>query len=208
MIYVMGSLRNPKVVDVTVELEQAGYEVFSEWYGTGPEADDFWQKYEKARGRSYMQALKGWAARNIFEFDKFHLDRCDAGILVYPAGKSAHIELGYLIGRGKPAYILLDGEPERYEVMANFATGVYLDLKEIMNEFANLRRGPVDTQGTSEVVSCNVDGCWVCNNQTVVGPREHRDGQRPGTSETAGSTRDQGLAWGADGRFDGSSKLS
>lgn len=126
------------MVEVTVGLEKAGHEVFSEWYGTGPEADSFWQDYEKARGRSYIQALKGWAARNIFEFDKFHLDRCDAGVLVYPAGKSAHIELGYLIGRGKPAYILLDGEPERYEVMTNFATGVYLDLKEIVNELTHL----------------------------------------------------------------------
>jgi hypothetical protein len=32
---------------------------------------------------------------------------------------------GYLIGQGKPGFILMDGEPERYDVMYKFATVVF-----------------------------------------------------------------------------------
>lgn len=176
MIYVMGSLRNPRVLEVTIALDKLGFEVFSEWFGTGPDADQFWQDYEKARGRTYLQALKGWAARNIFEFDKFHLDRCDAGVLVYDAGKSAHTELGYLIGKGKPAYILLNGEPERYDVMANFATDVFPDLKGLTNELENLRGGTLDSQGSSEGGGWADFRGWPHDHEGVVGARERGRG--------------------------------
>jgi len=54
------------------------------------------------------------------------------GVLVLPAGKSGHLELGYMIGQGKPGYILLDGEPERFDVMYNFATGVFTNLSDLL----------------------------------------------------------------------------
>ena len=53
-------------------------------------------------------------------------------MLVLPAGKSGHLEAGYLIGQGKPVYILLAGEPERFDVMYNFAAGVYTSLDELI----------------------------------------------------------------------------
>lgn len=64
----------------------------------------------------------------MFEFDKKHLDACDAAILVLPAGRSGHLELGYVLGKGKPGYILLADEEKRWDVMYKFATGVYSDL--------------------------------------------------------------------------------
>ena len=69
---------------------------------------------ENARNdATYTGNLKNWAAQIVFDFDRKHLNRVDAGLLVLPAGKSGHLELGYLIGLGKPGYILLDGEPDR-----------------------------------------------------------------------------------------------
>lgn len=120
-IYLIGSLRNPKVMEVANDLRSRGYNVLDDWMAAGPEADDYWQKYEQQRGRSYSEALQGLAANHVFHFDKGHLDSSDAGVLVLPAGKSGHLELGYLVGQGKPGFILLAGEPERYDVMYKFA---------------------------------------------------------------------------------------
>ena len=70
----------------------------------------------------YKVALAGYAAKHVFAFDKLHLNRCDGAVLVMPAGKSGHLELGYVSGIGKPASILFDSVPERYDVMTQFAT--------------------------------------------------------------------------------------
>lgn len=130
-IYVIGSLRNPKVPEVGRYLRALGHTVFDDWYAAGPEADDCWQAYEQSRGHSLPQALEGYQAWHVFEYDRFHLNRCDVGVLVLPVGKSGHLEFGYMIGRGKPGYILLDKDPDRYDVMYRFAKGIYTDLKEL-----------------------------------------------------------------------------
>jgi len=133
-IYVIGSLRNPNVPDVAARLRRdiPGAEVFDDWYAAGPEADDYWQKYENNRGHNMQQALAGHAAQHVFGFDKAHLDTCDIAVLVMPAGKSAHLELGYVIGKGKVGYILLDKEPERFDVMYNFADLVTTEFDDVV----------------------------------------------------------------------------
>jgi nucleoside 2-deoxyribosyltransferase len=75
--------------------------------------------------------MKGYAAKHVFEFDKHHLDRCTGAILMLPAGKSGHLELGYIIGQGKPGYILLDGEPTRFDQMYQFAKDVFYNKEEL-----------------------------------------------------------------------------
>jgi nucleoside 2-deoxyribosyltransferase len=137
VIYLIGSLRNPEVPKVAAYLRTLGFEVFDDWYSAGPEADDCWQAYEKERGHSYPQALKGWHAKDVFAFDKYHLDRADMGVLLLPAGKSGHLELGYVVGQGKPGFILMQGEPERYDVMYQFANGgVFYDQHSLGQEIS------------------------------------------------------------------------
>ncbi len=131
-IYLIGSLRNPLIPEVGVELRSLGYEVFDDWFSGGYEADDKWREYEQARGRTYRQALDGYIAEHIFGFDKVHLDAADMAILVAPAGKSGHLELGYIIGQGKPGFILLD-DPDRWDIMYKFATDVF-ETREAMYE--------------------------------------------------------------------------
>lgn len=137
MIYLIGSLRNPEVPKIANSLRAYGFEVFDSWFAPGPNADDYWRDYEKQKGMDYRQALKGPAAQHIFNFDKEWLDRAEAAVMVMPAGKSCHMELGYMIGQGKPAFILFDQEPERFDVMHNFATDVFFNLEECM---ATLKR--------------------------------------------------------------------
>ena len=132
MIYLIGSLRNPKITEVAARLRAEGYEVFDDWYSPGPHADDHWQAYERQRGHTYKQALQGYAARQVFEFDHYHLNRADVGVMVMPAGKSGHLELGYMAGKGKLTFVLFDEEPERYDVMYQFCTDVCFYMEELL----------------------------------------------------------------------------
>ena len=146
-LYLIGSLRNPEVPALAERLRTHGHDVFDDWFAAGPEADDWWQKYEQARGHTYAQGLSNFAADHVFKFDKHHLDKADGGVLLLPAGKSGHLELGYLIGQGKPCYILLASkEPERWDVMYKFATGVFNDEVELVHALA--QRSLVNAQMT------------------------------------------------------------
>jgi nucleoside 2-deoxyribosyltransferase len=135
-IYLIGSLRNPKVPEVAAKLRAAGHDVFDDWFAAGPEADDYWKKYEQERGHNYKQALEGYAANHVYSFDKHHIDRCDTAVLMLPAGKSGHLELGYAVGSGKKGYILFDEEmpADRWDVMYKFATAVFFDSASLIKE--------------------------------------------------------------------------
>jgi hypothetical protein len=130
-IYVIGSLRNDNVPDFAESLRSRGHEVFDNWHAAGPIADDSWQKYSERRGRTYKQALESPEAKHVFEFDKRWLEWAEAVVMLLPAGRSGWGELMWSVGRGKPGYIYVAEEPERYDVMAQFATGVYDDFDEL-----------------------------------------------------------------------------
>ena len=120
-IYIIGSLRNEKIPHIAKELRKLGFKVFDDWFSPGPEADEFWRKYEKVRGSTYKEALRNAAGTHVFEFDKFHIDESQIGVLIMPAGKSGHLELGYMIGQGKPCFVFFEEDPERWDVMHQFA---------------------------------------------------------------------------------------
>lgn len=135
-VYLIGSLRNPEVPRIAAQLEAANFNVFQAWYSAGPTADDSWRDHEKSQGHDFVEALQGDAARHVFEFDKHHLETSDAVVLLLPAGKSGHMELGWALGgcgmKGKlPGFILLDS-PERWDVMYAFATGVARNVNELL----------------------------------------------------------------------------
>lgn len=137
VLYLIGALKNPRVPEVAQAIRAVGYDVFDDWYAAGPEADDYWQRYEQGRGHSYPQGLAGYPAEHVYSYDRSHLDRAMTGVLLLPAGKSGHLELGYLIGQGKPGYIVFDGkEPERWDVMYKFARGVYFHIDDLLKELA------------------------------------------------------------------------
>jgi len=138
-IYLIGSLRNPVVPEIEKYLVSLGMTVFCEWFAGGERADEAWREYEQFRGNTFTQALKTYYAKHIFEFDKFHIDNSQAGVLVLPAGRSGHLELGYMMGQGKPGYILLDKDPERYDIMYQFANGVYTNKEELAYALSNER---------------------------------------------------------------------
>lgn len=138
-IYLIGSLRNPNIVQVGNRLRAAGYDVFDQWWAPGRETDSFWQEYTKARGQTYREAIQDHYAKHVYDFDKCHLDAADAAVLVLPAGKSAHLEAGYVCGRSKPMIVMFDGEPERYDIMYQFASAFVFSEDELLEEFKKFK---------------------------------------------------------------------
>jgi len=152
LIYLIGALKNPAIPEMGQFLRASGFRVFDDWYSPGPETDQFWQQYEQARGHTYIEALDGHAANLAFGQDKKWLDSCDGAVLIGPAGKSAHLELGYVVGRGKPGWILLDKEPDRWDLMVKFAAGVFLDRGAMVESMKRWHRAPMFTRNTQSII--------------------------------------------------------
>lgn len=134
MIYLAGALKNPNIPNIAAQLRAAGYDVFDDWFSAGPGADDAWRDHERAKGHKFKQALESPAAKHVFAFDSAWIERADIMVLALPAGKSGHMELGIMLGRGKPGFILLDNDPERYDVMYQFATGVAENMTDLLTQ--------------------------------------------------------------------------
>jgi hypothetical protein len=127
-LYLIGSLRTDTVREFANELRELGFDVFDDWHAAGKTADDIWRDYEKQRGHTYLEALQGYHAKHVFALDYKHLSEADVAVLLLPAGKSGHLELGWHLP--KPGYILLD-DPERWDVMYQFATGVFAEKAKL-----------------------------------------------------------------------------
>lgn len=131
-VYLAGSLRNPAIPSIMRDLHiKTNSKVFADWYAAGPEADDHWKSFYSGAGYSYVEALKAPASVNTFEFDRRNMLASKTMVLALPAGKSGHLELGWFLGKGKPGYILLDSNEDRWDVMYQFATGGTADMDEL-----------------------------------------------------------------------------
>lgn len=142
-LYLIGSLRNKAIPELAARLRSAvpDVEIFDDWFAAGPEADDWWKEYEQGRNRTYQEALNGYAAKHVFDFDKYHLDNSTHVVLVLPAGKSGHMEVMYgKYGAGAKTAILLEPDWDgRYDVMYRFVDAVLTsseDLVEWLNDDA------------------------------------------------------------------------
>lgn len=132
-LYLIGALKNAEIPIITNKLSGLGYDVFSDWWSASEDADDWLRDYYKARGYDYKETINSYAAKHIYNFDKHHLDTSDLAVMLMPCGKSGHLELGYVIGQGKPGYILFDKIPERVDIMYNFATDIFFDFDSLAN---------------------------------------------------------------------------
>jgi hypothetical protein len=61
------------------------------------------------------------------------LDAATDVVLVLPAGKSGHLELGYCAGKGKRTYILLEADADpRWDVMYQFADVIVENIGQLV----------------------------------------------------------------------------
>ncbi len=146
-IYVASSWRNEQQPQVVVDLQEVGHEVYDFRHPSmGPgargagfhwsEIDPNWKNWTPDEFRA---ALTHQVARDGFASDLMGMEWADAFVLVMPCGRSAHLELGWAIGAGKQAIILLsDGEPElMYGLAAQLCTG----MDEVLDHLAGLPSG-------------------------------------------------------------------
>ena len=95
----------------------------------------FWKTDE------FVDAIK-WGPQLIedgFHLDKSALDQCDTCVLLLPCGRSAHLEVGYAIGQGKPTIIVLDQEKFEPELMYLLADAVVPNLTGLPEALDGLR---------------------------------------------------------------------
>jgi hypothetical protein len=131
-IYLVGSLRNPNIPFIAARLREEGHEAFDDWFAAGPHADDIWRDYEKARGRSFFDAIRGPHARTVFNFDLDNILASDTVVLALPAGQSAAMELGFAAGKGKSTHILMEAENERWDIMMQFAQHIHPTVESLL----------------------------------------------------------------------------
>ena len=92
-VYVAGSLQNPMVLDTAIDLRASGHEVFVDWFGGGPKADEHWRDTQIALGHNMREAIEGSYAQNILAYDERWMEWAECVVVVEPAGKSGHMEL-------------------------------------------------------------------------------------------------------------------
>ncbi len=117
-IYLASSWRNEWQPEVVRLLRDSGHDVY-DFRNPAPGEDGFrwseidpeWQAWTPERYRSLLQSSP--IAAHGYKRDRDALDWCDCCVILLPSGRSAHIEAGYAIGRGKQTVIYL--RPEKFE---------------------------------------------------------------------------------------------
>lgn len=127
MIYVASSWRNPLHIGVVAALQAAARaqgSQFEPYDFRHPEPGDdgfHWSEvgmpsYDRATNSlvpasEYLAGLEHPRAVEGFKKDFDAMQRCSTCVLVLPCGRSAHLELGWFVGKGKLTAILLSDEP-------------------------------------------------------------------------------------------------
>lgn len=135
-LYVASSWRNKQQPEVVRTLRTVGFEVYD---FRNPEPDNHgfaWAQidpnWEQWSLDQYLAALKHPIAEAGYALDWDAMLRADAGVLVLPSGRSAHLEAGYFVGAGKPLYILWTGDEVVPELMYKMATGLCKSLADLL----------------------------------------------------------------------------
>ena len=140
-IYVASSWRNqyqPAVVD---ELRSYGHEVYDFKRDEGAqfqwsEVDPHWDLWDL---KTYQKGLNHARAEKGFSSDMRALERADLVVLVMPCGRSAHLEAGWSIGRGKPTCIYFPvGNIGEAELMYKMADSLVGSLEDVLGWVARV----------------------------------------------------------------------
>lgn len=133
-IYVASSWRNPIQPDVVLTLRAHGHSVYDfRNPGNGlrgfawSDIDPKWKQWD---ARKYRDALQQPRAEEGFAADFEAMQWADTFVLVWPCGRSAHLEAGWACGAGKETFLLLndDFEPELMVKMMDHICGSVQEL--------------------------------------------------------------------------------
>lgn len=132
-VYLASSWRNefqPSVVEV---LRKNGFDVY-DFRNPCPGNNGFSWKDVLLRKDfdffEYLNCLSHPIAEQGFNFDFEAMQAADICVLLLPCGRSAHLEAGWMIGAGKPTYIV--GEIIEPELMYKMANGIFRDIMDFI----------------------------------------------------------------------------
>lgn len=138
-IYVASSWRNAYQPVVVAAVRAAGHEVY-DFRQPAPGNDGFrwaeidpgWESWGPVEMRA---ALENPIADSGFRLDFRGMTRADAGVLVLPSGRSAHLEAGWLAACSKPVLVFMP-EPSEPELMYRLLDGICVSMDEVIDELA------------------------------------------------------------------------
>lgn len=128
-IYVASSWRNDEPYLMVCDmLRMLGHDIYDFKNPPGGTAFNWRQlspNWQNWTPQEYKLALEHPMSQRGFQGDIRALDGCDACVLVLPCGKSAHLELGYALGRGKQGTVVMlaPSEPELMYLMTDNGMG-------------------------------------------------------------------------------------
>jgi hypothetical protein len=115
-VYIASSFKHPFLTAVADAVSAAGHEPFQWWVGYG-RPERLFPHATSTAAADYVSTLYEPAATAKFKLDKAALDECDVGVLLPPAGASAHSEAVYIRhALGKPVITFL-GEGFKPDLM-------------------------------------------------------------------------------------------
>jgi hypothetical protein len=156
-IYLVGSLKDPYFPVIADALREAGYDVFDDWRGAGPDGDRRWRDYElNERGRGYHQAVYEDFAVNGRTFDTCNIVASDAVVAVCKKwklpGASAIAELAFAKYTAElPTFILMNGEPEDWDLMLPLVAQIVPDLDTLLEEIGHWTSLPQLDEATTSI---------------------------------------------------------
>jgi len=135
-IYVASSWRNRLQSDVVIRLREMGHKVY-DFRNPGPGKHGFsWgqisEDYIKWTPKEYIENLKtNDVIAKAYKLDMDALNWCNMCILLLPCGRSAHLEAGYAIGKGKMTAVYIDEEKFEPDLMYLMADKISDNLDDI-----------------------------------------------------------------------------
>ena len=150
-IYVASSWRCVRQPGVVKALRAAGFTVYD--FKNPPDRSDFqwseidpnWQQWSWFE---FRECLEHPRAKAGFVGDFTAMQNADVCVLVLPCGRSACLEAGWFVGKGKPLIILLTEttEPELMYKMAHTICGeiseVIADIRQLAEPFTDAALSP------------------------------------------------------------------
>lgn len=139
-VYVASSWRNRTTLDATIAaLRGDGHDVYdfrADEYFEWTQCDPGWDpKTPIVATDRILNLLRSEPAERGFESDMRALRSADVVVLAMPCGRSAHLELGWAAGAGKPCavYMVEPCEPELMWKMATIITDELLGVLDFVN---------------------------------------------------------------------------
>lgn len=108
-VYAASSWKNNYQPEVVKTLRERNYDVY-DFKNPAPDNNGFkWEEidinYATWTPDQLVKALMDPIAVSGFKYDFDAMKKADACLLILPSGNSAHLEAGWLAGRGKPVFV-------------------------------------------------------------------------------------------------------